>query len=108
MLTPSAVGGKVKFKVFPKITGYDSRTLELIEVRKTSACKRKVAVSDQSRALTVIFRPPCSKPLASSRVNGHGPAMQDARTSRNSLSGPASRVRDPVAAFQFPSCEQGA
>src|ERR1700676_603735 len=42
------------------------------------------------------------------RVKGHGPAMHEARTSRYSWSGPASRFTDPVEAFHSPSGEQGA
>ncbi len=108
MLTPSCGGGRTKLSVRPKVTGYDSRTLELIALRNTSASSRKVAVSDQSSALAVIVRPPRSKPLESILVNGHGPAMQDARALRNSLPVPASSVMEPSDAFHRPSGEQGA
>src|SRR3954471_10756264 len=73
----------------------------------TSASTRKVAVSDQTSALTVIMRPSCSILGGSMLVNGHGPAMQDARMLRNSLPTPASRVAEPIAAFHFPSGEHG-
>ena len=62
---------------------------------------------DQLRADAVILRPPWMKPLSSIRVKGHGPAMQDARTLRNSLSGPASSETEAEEAFQLPSGEQG-
>src|SRR6185437_1918949 len=73
----------------------------------TSASTRKVAVSDQIIALTVMVRPSCSTLGSSIRVNGHGPAMQDARILRNSLPAPASRVAAPIAALHFPSGEHG-
>src|ERR1035437_98171 len=53
-----------------------------------------------------MLRPPFAKPLESIRVKGHGPAMHDALTSLNSFPTPASRVAEPVEAFQFPSGEQ--
>src|SRR6185437_2415082 len=54
-----------------------------------------------------MIRPSCSIFGASMRVNGHGPAMHDARMLRNWLPTPASRVAAPIAAFHFPSGEQG-
>ena len=65
-------------------------------------------MSDQSNAETSIVRPCCWKPLESIRVNGQGPAMHEARTLRNSLPIPASRVIEALVAFQLPSGEQGA
>src|SRR6185312_7673355 len=104
-LTPSAVGGSVKFNACPKITGYDSRTFDVIASWYTSASSRNVAVSDHASADTLIFRPPCANPLESIRVNGHGPAMHEARTFSNVLSTPASSDADPVDAFHFLSGE---
>src|SRR5579864_8637428 len=66
-----------------------------------------MAVSDQSRAVTVMTCPPCEIRCASILVKGHGPAMQDTRTLRNSFPGPASRVVEPSAAFHLPSGEHG-
>src|ERR1700757_762876 len=40
-------------------------------------------------------------------VNGHGPAMQEARAERNWLPTPASIVAFPTAAFHLPSGEHG-
>ena len=59
------------------------------------------------QAEATIVRPPLAKPLESIRVNGHGPAMHEALASRNSFPAPASNSTDPVAAFQYPSGEQG-
>src|SRR5579863_5427603 len=73
----------------------------------TSASNRKVAVSDQLRAVTEIVRPPSEKSSFSILVNGHGPAMQETRASRNSLPASASRDVEPSAAFHLPSGEQG-
>src|SRR5438034_728999 len=73
----------------------------------TSASTRKVAVSDQLRADTVMVRPPRRNVSFSNLVKGHGPAMQEARTFRNSLLSPASNVRPPILAFHLPSGEQG-
>src|SRR5580704_12508990 len=73
----------------------------------TSASSRNVAVSDQSRAETMIVRPPCEKWSESILVNGHGPAMQEARAFRNSLPVPASSVAEPTAARHLPSGEHG-
>src|SRR5580658_3267262 len=75
--------------------------------RKTSASTRKVAVLDQSNAEAVMMRPPLTKPLGLMRVKGHGPAMHEARALRKTLPGPASRVTDPVDAFQYPLGEHG-
>src|ERR1700746_1751707 len=66
-----------------------------------------MAVSDQSRAVTIITCPPCEKRSDSILVNGHGPAMQDTRALRNSFPTPASSVVDPSAAFHLPSGEHG-
>src|SRR6185437_14481295 len=73
----------------------------------TSASTRKVAVSDHTIAVTVMTRPSCSTCRGSMRVNGHGPAMHEARILRNSFPTPASRVAAPIAAFHFPSGEHG-
>src|SRR5580698_9779398 len=72
----------------------------------TSASNRKVAVSDQSRAETLIVCPPWEK-SESILVNGHGPAIHDARGFRNSFPVPASRVAEPCAARHLPSGEHG-
>ena len=83
MLTLSALAGRVNERPSPKTAGYDQCSLWLIIGRNTSASKRKVAVSDQSRAETVRIRPPWVTKSASIRVKGHGPAMQEARALRN-------------------------
>src|SRR5450432_3259676 len=106
-LTPSWVGGRVKLSVWPKITGYSSRTSELMAVWYTSASIRKVAVSDQLRAVTLMLRPPRMNPLESMRVNGQGPAMQEAVILLNVLSAPASSETVATVAFHFPSGEHG-
>ena len=76
---PWADDGSEKFSESPKITGYDSRTILLISVLNTSACRRNVLVSDQFKIDTDIVRPPCEKPSEVTFVKGHGPAMQDNR-----------------------------
>src|SRR5690242_18656310 len=73
----------------------------------TSASTRKVAVSDQTSAEAVMVRPGRSGLLVSILVKGHGPAMHEARTLRNSFPPPASSTVLPAAAFHFPSGEQG-
>ena len=49
--------------------------------------------------------PPGEKP--SILVNGHGPAMHDARVSRKIFPEPASSVAEPALAFHLPFGEQG-
>src|SRR6266568_2281080 len=105
MLTPSAAGGRVKFKASPKIAGYELRTTSVVIGCTTSASTRKVAVSDQEVPATDMVRPSWSSPVASMRVNGQGPAMQEARALRNSLPSPASSAVDAVAALHLPSGE---
>src|ERR1700735_3039380 len=73
----------------------------------TSASIRKGAVSDQFSAVTLILRPPWINPLESIRVNGHGPAMQEAVIFSNKLSAPASSDSVAEVAFHLPSGEQG-
>src|SRR5208283_2968640 len=73
----------------------------------TSASNKNVAVSDQSRAATIIVRPPWLHLSDSIFVNGQGPAMQEARALRNSLPAPASRDTELIAAFHLPSGEHG-
>src|SRR3954471_16893540 len=107
MLIPSADPGTVKFSAWPKITGWEVRTMSATIGRNTSASSRNVAVSDQFRADTFTSRPPCKKSSASILVNGHGPAMHDVLALRNSFPSPASRDADPIAAFHFPSGEHG-
>src|SRR5260370_23145186 len=58
-------------------------------------------------AETLMVAPSCSSPEVSILVNGHGPAMQEARALRNSLPAPASSEAVATAAFHFPSGEQG-
>src|SRR5580700_6643263 len=74
---------------------------------KTSASSRKVAVSDQSRAETMMVWPPWENLSVSILVKGQGPAMQETRASRNSLPAPASSDAEPMAAFHLPSGEHG-
>src|ERR1041384_8689276 len=74
----------------------------------TSASTRNVAVSDQLRAVAVIFCAGVEMSSDSIRVNGQGPAMHDTRALRNSFPVPASSVTDPIVAFHLPSGEQGA
>src|SRR5882724_10434240 len=107
MLTPSAEPGTVKFSAWPKITGWDVRTMSLTMGRNTSASSRNVAVSDQFRADTFTSRPPCKKSSSSILVNGHGPAMHEVRALRNSLPSPASSFAEPIEAFHLPSGEHG-
>src|SRR6266496_5283335 len=105
MLTPSAEGGRVKLSASPKIAGYEFRTTSVVIGWKTSASTRKVAVSDHVVPETETVRPSCSSPEGSMRVNGQGPAMQEARALRNSLPSPASSDVDAVAARHLPSGE---
>src|SRR5215469_6596163 len=107
MQMPSAPAGNVKFSAGPNLTGYDSCTTSLDIDRNTSASIRKVAVSDQSRAVAVKVCPPLVKSSFSIRVKGQGPAMQETRALRNSLPAPASSDAEPSAAFHRPSGEQG-
>src|SRR5581483_5073965 len=74
---------------------------------KTSASNRNVAVSDQLRAETEMICPPFEERSDSIFVNGQGPAMHETRASLNSFPWPASRVVESIAAFHFPSGEQG-
>src|SRR5438270_9570272 len=67
----------------------------------------KVAVSDQFSTEIYTERPLLEKSLEIVRVNGHGPAMQETLGLRNWLPSPASSESDPMAAFHFPSGEQG-
>src|ERR1700722_12895525 len=76
-------------------------------VRMTSASTRKLAVSDQSRAVISILGVGIVKSPDSSLVKGHGPAIQDTRTLRNSSPFGASRENLLAAAFHLPSGEQG-
>src|SRR5579864_4625811 len=71
----------------------------------TSASTRNVAVSDHVIAETWTIRAGCSSSEVSILVNGHGPAMHEARALRNSLPAPASREMVPTAAFHFLSGE---
>src|SRR4026209_1582738 len=107
MLTPSAVAGKVKFRARSKITGVDLRMLSLTMGRKTSASSKKVVVSDQLRADTLMAMLVREKPSDSILVKGHGPAIQDTLAFRNSFPSPASKKAEPIAAFHFPSGEHG-
>jgi len=107
MLGPRAEAGKVKLMVRPKMTGNETRFPSWLAIRVTSASRRKLAVSDQFFTETLIWRPPAEKESFSILVNGQGPAMQETRTSWNSLPSPASSAVPPTAAFHFPSGEQG-
>src|SRR4029077_2477914 len=73
----------------------------------TSASTRNMAVSDQSRAVTMMTFPPAEKRSDSILVKGHGPAMHETRALRNSFPWPASSVVEPSAAFHLPSGEHG-
>src|SRR5579864_843714 len=48
-----------------------------------------------------MIRPGCSRAEVSIFVNGHGPAMHEARALRNSLPTPASSEIVPIVAFHF-------
>src|SRR5260370_5565733 len=73
----------------------------------TSASSRNVVVSDQFRIVTPMWLPPLEKESFSILVNGHGPAIQETRTSWKELFSPASSETPPMAAFHLPSGEQG-
>src|SRR5579871_5599813 len=107
MLMLSAAEGRVNERLSPKITGYVQCSMWLIMGRKTSASKRNVAVSDQSSADTLIIWPPCDKRSPSILVKGQGPAIHEARASRNTFPEPASSKAAPGRAFHLPSGEQG-
>src|SRR5208283_1838485 len=107
ILGPSAAGGKVKLKVRSKITGYESRVMSLNVGWITSASMRKVVVSDQFRTATLMLRPPREKLSDTICVKVHGPAMQVTLAFWNSFPSPASREVEAMAAFHFPSGEQG-
>src|SRR5690242_4506585 len=76
-------------------------------LRKTSACKRNVVVSDQLRIEAPMLRPPLEKLSASTLVNGQGPAIQDNLAFRNSFPSPASRLAEATAAFHSIPGEHG-
>src|ERR1700686_1238349 len=107
MLGPSAEADKLKFRVWPKITGYASRTMSLTMGWPTSASSRKVVVSDQFRTETLTFRPPRERSSNSTLAKGHGPAMQETLAFRNSFPSPASKDAEASVAFHFPSGEHG-
>src|SRR5258705_8330047 len=104
---PRDEGGNVKLIVRPKMTGKETRIPSWLAIRVTSASRRKLAVSDQFLADTLIWRPPLENESFSILVKGQGPAMQETRTSWNTLPSPASSAVPPTAAFHFPSGEQG-
>src|ERR1700730_429706 len=107
MLGPSALGGKVKFMVRPKMTAEECRTVSPTCERNTSPWSKKVVVSDQPSTDALIVRPPREKPSESIRVKGHGPAMHVNRALRNTLPSPASKDTEPTCARQRPSGEHG-
>src|SRR5580704_16393368 len=73
----------------------------------TSASNRNVVVSDQLRIERLRRRRSGVSSSRSMLVKGQGPAMQETLGLRNSFPSPASRDMELMAAFHFPSGEQG-
>ena len=81
--------------------------MSLVMGRTTSASNKKVVVSDQLRTNTLKWPPSCESFSCSIFVKGHGPAMQETLTLRNSFPSPASRDTEPIAAFHLPPGAHG-